>query len=165
MFSPTTQQDSGSILTNKEAICLNHRGCCRYQLITPLHSDQWKKSILVNRGWVPATWRSDPKIRQPWDTNEEVELEAVIRGDSSPHTWSMPVLSFATHFLLYIFTEWVASGMPEQDIKLGPAIRGKLCCEDCQVCFGSHGSLSAKSGKPGCIRQYVCRACNGTANI
>lgn len=53
----------------------------RYQLITPVHSEEWKKSILVNRGWVPATWRSDPHIRQPWDTDAEVALEAVVRGE------------------------------------------------------------------------------------
>ena len=34
-----------------------------YVLITPLVSARWGKGVLVNRGWVPAEWRSDPALR------------------------------------------------------------------------------------------------------
>ena len=32
-------------------------------LVTPLHSDRWGKAVLVNRGWVPIEWQSDPALR------------------------------------------------------------------------------------------------------
>lgn len=32
-------------------------------LITPLFSERWGKAVLVNRGWVPVEWRSDPAMR------------------------------------------------------------------------------------------------------
>ena len=61
--------------------------CChhRYQLITPLHSSQWEKPVLVNRGWVPVTWRSDPKFRQQWESKDDgTTLQAVTRASEDP---------------------------------------------------------------------------------
>lgn len=60
---------------------------CRYQLITPLHSDQWEKPVLVNRGWVPATWRSDTKLRQQWESSSNATLEAVTRVSEDPSSF------------------------------------------------------------------------------
>ncbi|KAL3156235.1 hypothetical protein ABBQ32_012512 [Trebouxia sp. C0010 RCD-2024] len=56
-----------------------------YQIITPLHSSQWEKPVLVNRGWVPATWRSDPKFRRHWESKDgRTSLQAVTRVSEDP---------------------------------------------------------------------------------
>ncbi|KAL3152716.1 hypothetical protein ABBQ38_012307 [Trebouxia sp. C0009 RCD-2024] len=56
-----------------------------YQLITPLYSSQWEKPVLVNRGWVPATWRSDAKFRQEWESKDGgSSLQAVTRVSEDP---------------------------------------------------------------------------------
>ena len=56
-------------------------------LITPLHSDEWNKPVLVNRGWVPATWRSDPAFRQQWETAGSTSLETVTRVSEDPSSF------------------------------------------------------------------------------
>ena len=56
----------------------------RYMLITPLHNHHWGKPVLVSRGWVPATWRSDPAFRRRWETPGEVEIQAVTRVSEDP---------------------------------------------------------------------------------
>lgn len=58
-----------------------------YMLITPLHSDEWNKPVLVNRGWVPATWRSDPAFRQQWETAGSTSLETVTRVSEDPSSF------------------------------------------------------------------------------
>ena len=64
-----------------------HRVSCRFMLITPLHSARWDKPVLVNRGWVPSTWRSDAKFRQQWETSADVTLEAVTRVNEDPSSF------------------------------------------------------------------------------
>lgn len=56
-------------------------------LITPLHSAQWAKPVLVNRGWVPATWRSDAEFRWQWEAPGDVSLEAVTRVNEDPSSF------------------------------------------------------------------------------
>ena len=56
-------------------------------LVTPLHSDEWNRPVLVNRGWVPSTWRSDPQFRQQWETSGAVSLEAVTRVSEDPSSF------------------------------------------------------------------------------
>lgn len=56
---------------------------CRYVLITPLHNKEWGSSILVNRGWVPSTWKTDPQLR--------------ARCQPSGKVWSVPQLTFPQH--------------------------------------------------------------------
>lgn len=58
-----------------------------FMLITPLHSAQWDKPVLVNRGWVPATWRSDAEFRQQWEASGDVCLEAVTRVNEDPSSF------------------------------------------------------------------------------
>ncbi len=60
---------------------------CRFMLVTPLHSDEWNRPVLVNRGWVPSTWRSDPQFRQQWETSGAVSLEAVTRVSEDPSSF------------------------------------------------------------------------------
>ncbi len=36
---------------------------CRYVLITPLVNEQWGSGVLVNRGWVPASWKTDSHLQ------------------------------------------------------------------------------------------------------
>ena len=36
---------------------------CRYVLVTPLVNREWGQAVLVNRGWVPAEWKSDAQLR------------------------------------------------------------------------------------------------------
>ena len=36
---------------------------CRYTLVTPLVNKEWNRGVLINRGWVPAEWRSNSKLR------------------------------------------------------------------------------------------------------
>ena len=60
----------------------------RYQLITPLHSRQFEKPVLVNRGWVPATWRSDAEFRQHWESERgDATLQAVTRISEDPSSF------------------------------------------------------------------------------
>lgn len=60
----------------------------RYQLITPLYSQQFEKPVLVNRGWVPATWRSDAEIRQQWESKgSDNTLQAVTRVSEDPSSF------------------------------------------------------------------------------
>jgi len=56
-------------------------------LVTPLHSDEWNRPVLVNRGWVPSTWRSDTQFRQRWETSGTVSLEAVTRVSEDPSSF------------------------------------------------------------------------------
>lgn len=58
-----------------------------FMLVTPLHSDQWNRPVLVNRGWVPSTWRSDAQFRQQWETSGTVSLEAVTRVSEDPSSF------------------------------------------------------------------------------
>ncbi|DBA82252.1 hypothetical protein WJX79_003765 [Trebouxia sp. C0005] len=58
-----------------------------FMLVTPLHSDDWNRPVLVNRGWVPSTWRSDAQFRQQWDTSGTVSLEAVTRVSEDPSSF------------------------------------------------------------------------------
>lgn len=65
-------------------LCYNFR----YQLITPLHSRQFDKPVLVNRGWVPATWRSDAEFRQQWESKGvDATLQAVTRVSEDPSSF------------------------------------------------------------------------------
>ena len=32
-------------------------------LITPVVDGEWGSGVLVNRGWVPAAWKTDPALR------------------------------------------------------------------------------------------------------
>ena len=59
----------------------------RYQLITPMQSSQWERPVLVNRGWVPATWRSDTKFRQLWESSSNAALQAVTRVSEDPSSF------------------------------------------------------------------------------
>ena len=60
----------------------------RYQLITPLHSRQFEKPVLVNRGWVPATWRSDAEFRHQWESKgSDATLQVVTRVSEDPSTF------------------------------------------------------------------------------
>ena len=36
---------------------------CRYVLVTPLVNREWGQAVLVNRGWVPAEWKSDAQLQ------------------------------------------------------------------------------------------------------
>lgn len=65
----------------------SHCLCCRFMLVTPLHSDEWNRPVLVNRGWVPSTWRSDMQFRQQWETSGTVSLEAVTRVSEDPSSF------------------------------------------------------------------------------
>ncbi|DBB15985.1 TPA: hypothetical protein ACH3X3_003354 [Trebouxia sp. C0006] len=58
-----------------------------FMLVTPLHSDEWNRPVLVNRGWVPSTWRSDTQFRQQWETSGTVSLEAVTRVSEDPSSF------------------------------------------------------------------------------
>lgn len=64
-----------------------HHANCRFMLITPLHSTQWDKPVLVNRGWVPSSWRSDAEFRQQWEASGDVSLEAVTRVNEDPSSF------------------------------------------------------------------------------
>lgn len=35
-----------------------------FVIITPLRNDTWHRSVLINRGWVPAKWKTDAKYRE-----------------------------------------------------------------------------------------------------
>ena len=48
----------------------------RYSLITPLVTSNGKNAALVKRGWVPADWKSDPKVRSLNTPLAEVKIEA-----------------------------------------------------------------------------------------
>ena len=43
--------------------------------------------MLVSRGWVPATWRSDSKFRRLWEGSENASLQAVTRVSEDPSTF------------------------------------------------------------------------------
>lgn len=43
--------------------CSNNAVSCRYVLITPLVNREWGHAVLVNRGWVPAEWKTDAQLR------------------------------------------------------------------------------------------------------
>ena len=55
---------------------------CRYVLITPLVASDWGRAALVNRGWVPKQWRTDPKFRLPHEEKGQVHQEL-----NSIETW------------------------------------------------------------------------------
>ena len=44
-------------------------------LITPLFSERWGKAVLVNRGWVPVEWRTDPAMRSTGQPQGEASPE------------------------------------------------------------------------------------------
>lgn len=51
-----------------------------YTLVTPMVNSEWNKGVLVNRGWVPAEWRSNPKMRSLGCPTGQVEVVGVVRA-------------------------------------------------------------------------------------
>jgi hypothetical protein len=51
----------------------------RYVLITPLVTEGWERAVLVQRGWVPAAWRSDAHLRAQGDPSGQARPR-VCRG-------------------------------------------------------------------------------------
>ena len=74
---------------NQHIPTVSHINCnYRYQLITPLHSRHFEKPVLVNRGWVPATWRSDAEFRRQWESKgSDATLQAVTRVSEDPSSF------------------------------------------------------------------------------
>ena len=54
-------------------------------VITPLHSKEWHRTILVNRGWVPEGWTSAPRPSK--GTNAPDEASGVIRKSERPNSF------------------------------------------------------------------------------
>ncbi len=67
-------------------------------MVTPLVSKEWGHTVLVNRGWVPAEWKSDAKL---WPlgcpTGQVLPLRLELSGTDVfweaylPHTNMVPV--------------------------------------------------------------------------
>lgn len=55
-----------------------------YTLVTPLMANEWGKGALVMRGWVPATWRSQPGLRESHQPAGKVHVEGVVRTNDNP---------------------------------------------------------------------------------
>mmetsp|Transcript_21290 Transcript_21290/g.59172 ORF Transcript_21290/g.59172 Transcript_21290/m.59172 type:complete len:347 (+) Transcript_21290:198-1238(+) len=54
-----------------------------HTVITPLHSDLWHKTVLVNRGWAPSGWRSGME-GDPAAGAGQVELSGALRLSDQP---------------------------------------------------------------------------------
>ena len=52
-------------------------------LVTPLHSDRWGKAVLVNRGWVPVEWQSDPAMRVAGQPSGQVPTLTRVHGSAA----------------------------------------------------------------------------------
>ena len=48
----------------------------RYVLITPLVTEGWERAVLVQRGWVPAAWRSDAHLRAQGEPSGQARVHA-----------------------------------------------------------------------------------------
>ena len=103
----------------------------RYQLITPLHSRQFEKPVLVNRGWVPATWRSDAKFRQQWESKDNgATLQAVTRVSEDPSSF-VPQNNPKTGEWFWIDVPAMATSLdlPSDTplVEVGPLISSSIC--------------------------------------
>ncbi|KAL4858969.1 Surfeit locus protein 1 [Chlorella vulgaris] len=58
-----------------------------YLLMTPLRQPGSHRAVLVNRGWVPAEWRSDEGMRREGQPAGTVRLEALLRHGEDPSTF------------------------------------------------------------------------------
>ena len=54
-----------------------------HTVITPMHSDLWHKTVLVNRGWAPSGWRSGAECDQAAGPGE-VEVSGALRLSEQP---------------------------------------------------------------------------------
>ncbi|KAL6771980.1 SHY1 [Auxenochlorella protothecoides x Auxenochlorella symbiontica] len=50
-----------------------------YLVVTPLTSADGKRTALVNRGWVPLSWRTDPEERRVGEPSGQVTVVGVVR--------------------------------------------------------------------------------------
>lgn len=133
----------------------SHCLCCRFMLVTPLHSDQWNRPVLVNRGWVPSTWRSDAQFRQQWETSGTVSLEAVTRVSEDPSSF-VPQNNPKTG-------EWFWIDIPAMATALALPMDTPLVEVGCNFClcviaetafFGGYGCLN-KRCIGGCPIRYT----------
>ena len=46
----------------------------RYTLMTPMIASDGRHAVLVNRGWVPAEWKTDPKVQSLNTPAAEVDI-------------------------------------------------------------------------------------------
>ncbi|CAL5222265.1 g4603 [Coccomyxa viridis] len=58
-----------------------------YVLVTPLVNREWGQAVLVNRGWVPAEWKSDAQLRASGCPAGKVHVEGVIRESEKPSSF------------------------------------------------------------------------------
>ena len=66
---------------------------CRYVLVTPLVDSEWGGSVLINRGWVPAAWRTDAALRARCQPRGQVHnLSAACSTHPVHSRWSGTVL-------------------------------------------------------------------------
>ena len=54
----------------------------RYVLVTPMVDDERGTAVLVNRGWVPAAWRTDAQLRARCQPSGRVRASAPL---CAPH--------------------------------------------------------------------------------
>ena len=50
----------------------------RYMLVTPMVDDERGSAVLVNRGWVPAAWKTDAQLRARWQPSGRVGARAPL---------------------------------------------------------------------------------------
>ncbi|KAK9903589.1 hypothetical protein WJX75_009401 [Coccomyxa subellipsoidea] len=51
-----------------------------YVLITPLVNEQWGSGVLVNRGWVPASWKTDSHLQASGLPTGNVQIIGITRS-------------------------------------------------------------------------------------
>ncbi|CAL8465270.1 g4805 [Coccomyxa elongata] len=60
-----------------------------YVLVTPLENEQWGSAVLVNRGWVPASWKTDAELQASGLPKGRVQIVGVTRS-SEPRSSFVP---------------------------------------------------------------------------
>ncbi|CAK0786861.1 hypothetical protein CVIRNUC_010075 [Coccomyxa viridis] len=58
-----------------------------YVLVTPLVNKEWGHAVLVNRGWVPAEWKTDAQLRASGCPLGKVHMEGVMRESENPSSF------------------------------------------------------------------------------
>ncbi|GMH39348.1 hypothetical protein BSKO_07246 [Bryopsis sp. KO-2023] len=90
-YTPTSAtgkfQEASSVLVGPRVriICgIPEKG---FMLITPLKSSTWDRTILVNRGWVPESWKTNEKSAQDELSEEEVRVQGVVVDSEKPSSF------------------------------------------------------------------------------
>jgi hypothetical protein len=68
---------------------------CRYVLITPLVDGEWGSGVLVNRGWVPAAWKTDAALRARCQPAGQVCMHYLSVQGTEHHPTGVPACARA----------------------------------------------------------------------